>query len=127
MKILFLDDMKVRHRYATQWFPPYAEIVRAHDAYACVGLYLFGQSSEAPFDLVSLDRDLGGRRTGEDALSMILRLHAALPELAKPKFAVHSWNLVAADRMYVKLQRAGFQVTQAPFSPKTYMRRFGAL
>lgn len=122
MKILFLDDMPARHRVATQWFPKDAEIVRAHDAYECIGKYLYGQSSPEPFDLVSLDRDLGERRSGEDVVDQILRLHTVLPDLARPKFAVHSWNLPAADRMYNRLVWAGFEVTQAPFSPPAYLR-----
>lgn len=122
MKILFLDDTKARHRVATQWFPLGSTLVRAYDAYGCIGLYLFGQSSEAPFDLVSLDRDLGERRTGEDVVDQILRLHAAFQELARPKFAIHSWNLPAADRMFNRLQWGGFEVTKAPFSPPAYIR-----
>jgi hypothetical protein len=122
VKVLFLDDMPARHRVASQWFPAGTDIVRAHDAYECIGLYLFGQSSKAPFDVVSLDRDLGERRTGEDVVDQILRLHAALPELARPRFAVHSWNLPAAERMFNRLQWAGFEVTREPFSPPAYMR-----
>lgn len=122
MKILFLDDMNTRHRCAQQWFPAESEITHAHDAYECVGLYLFGQGSESPFDLVSLDRDLGERRSGEDVVDQILRLHEAFPELQRPKFAVHSWNLPAAERMANRLQWAGFEVSRKPFSPPAYLR-----
>lgn len=122
MRILFLDDCKNRHRVATQWFTGDVEIVRAHDAYEAIGLYLFGQSGDKPFDLVSLDRDLGERRTGEDVVDQILRLHLAFPEMARPRFAVHSWNIVAAERMENRLSWAGFQVSREPFSPKAYLK-----
>lgn len=122
MRILFLDDMPARHRVATQWFPANSDIVRAHDAYECIGFYLFGQSSEEPFDLVSLDRDLGGRRSGEDVVDQILRLHVALPDLNRPLFAVHSWNIPAAQRMEVRLRGAGFEVERKEFSPPAYLR-----
>lgn len=122
MKILFLDDMPARHRVATQWFPNAAELVRAYTAYDCVGLYLFGQGSEAPFDLVSLDRDLGQRRTGEDVVDQIIRLHGAFPELARPGFAIHSWNTPAAARMQLRLAGAGFDCSRQPFLPPAYAR-----
>lgn len=122
MRILFLDDMPARHRVASQWFVADAEIVRAHNAYDCIGLYLFGQSSANPFDLVSLDRDLGQPRSGEDVVDQILRLHDAFPEMARPRFAIHSWNIPAAERMYNRLQWAGFDVVREPFSPPAYER-----
>jgi hypothetical protein len=122
MKILFLDDMAVRRRLVQQWFPGNHEIILAKNAYDCVGLYLFGQSSEAPFDLVSLDRDLGERRSGEDVVDQVIRLHGAFPELVRPEFRIHSWNIPAAERMYNRLEWAGFTVSREPFSPRDYHR-----
>lgn len=124
MRVLFLDDMEERHEHAQEWFGPGATIVPAHTAPECIGLYLLSQSSRAPFALVSLDRDLGGQWTGEDVVDQILRLHEALPgsEFVRPVFAIHSWNIPAAERMANLLTWAGFSVQRLPFSPAGYER-----
>jgi hypothetical protein len=73
---------------------------------------------------VSLDRDLGGQWTGEDVVDQIVRLHDATTTtdlgLARPAFAIHSWNIPGAERMANRLQLAGFSVTRRPFSPSGY-------
>lgn len=122
MKILFLDDMEERHKHAREWFGAGDEIISVRSAPECVGLYLLAQSSLHPFDLVSLDRDLGGMWTGEDVVDQILRLHRWAPETVCPRFAIHSWNIPAAERMANRLQWAGFSVTRLPFSPPGYER-----
>lgn len=122
MRILFLDDMAVRRKLVQQWFPGDHKIVLAKNAYECVGLYLFGQSSIDPFEVVSLDRDLGELRSGEDVVDQILRLHDALHELVRPEFRIHSWNIPAAEHMRGRLAWAGFAVSCNPFAPPDYKR-----
>jgi CheY-like chemotaxis protein len=126
MKILFLDDSKERHDLTYEWFAPRcdpkagSQIVRAYSAAEAIGLYLLHQNSYEPFDLVSLDHDLGDQFDGMDVVDNILTLHDQL-DLPTPRFEVHSWNLPAAERMSFKLGQAGFQVTQKPFSPEAYL------
>lgn len=121
MRILFLDDMEQRHEHAREWFGSGHEIVSARSAPECLGLYLLAQSSFRPFDIVSLDRDLGGQWTGEDVVEQILLLHA-LNGLARPRFAIHSWNIPAAERMATRIQWSGFSVERRPFSPSGYQK-----
>ena len=124
MKILFLDDMAERHAHSREWFGSGCEIVPAYTAPEALGLYLLAQSSRQPFALVSLDRDLGAQWTGEDVVDQILRLHEAFPgsDFVRPPFAIHSWNIPAAERMHNRLQWAGFSVARLPFSPPGYER-----
>jgi hypothetical protein len=124
MRILFLDDLEERHKHAQEWFGPAATVVPAHTAPEALGLYLLAQSSRQPFALVSLDRDLGEQWTGEDVVDQILRLHEAFPgpEFVRPPFAIHSWNIPAAERMANRLQWAGFSVQRIQFSPAGYER-----
>lgn len=126
MRVLFLDDIEERHRHALEWFDAGAAIVPARTAQECIGLYLLVQSSRDPFSLVSLDRDLGGQWTGEDVVDQILRLHGSTTAtdlgLARPAFAIHSWNIPGAERMANRLQWAGFDVMRRPFSPAGYER-----
>jgi CheY-like chemotaxis protein len=126
MRILFLDDSKMRHDYASEWFPKEAVLVRAYSAPEAVGLYLLMQNSYTPFDLVSLDHDLGCQYDfdGRNVVDSILLLHDKLT-LPKPKFAIHSWNIPCAEQMWWKLKLADFEVTRDPFQPKTYLQAYG--
>jgi CheY-like chemotaxis protein len=123
MKILFLDDMASRRRVAQQWFKGNHEIIYAKNAAEAIGLYCLHQASYEPFDLVSLDHDLGERWNGMDVVEAIIRMHERgyLGYVDSTHFAIHSWNIPAADRMKNKLEIADFKVTQEPFSPPAYM------
>lgn len=120
MRVLFLDDMQERHAHAHHWFPDGAVIVPAHNAAECIGLYFLHQNGYDPFDLVSLDHDLGERWDGRSVVSALLVLHDRL-ELPKPLFAIHSWNIPCAEQMWWKLQQAGFEVVREPFAPEAYL------
>ena len=121
MRILFLDDMTSRRRVAQQWFGGEHEIIHAKNAAEAIGLYFLHQRSVRPFDLVSLDHDLGERWNGVDVVDAILALHADQLVTVIPAFAVHSWNIPAAVRMKNLLELAGFTATQEPFSPPAYL------
>lgn len=123
MKILFLDDMASRRRVAQQWFKGDNEIIMAKTAAEAIGLYILHQESFEPFDIISLDHDLGEKWTGMNVVEAILTLdsHGYLIMNAYTRFEIHSWNIPAADRMKNKLYAKGAEVTQKPFSPPAYL------
>ena len=126
MRILFLDDDKVRHDAFAKQF---AHDDRVHVTnYADFEIALAGDK----FDGIFLDHDLNdfGRNsvisdggmygshydyelTGVDAARLIVRLPA---EKIPGTVVVHSWNPGGADNIANILRDAGINVARAPFS-----------
>lgn len=106
MRILFLDDDAERHAVATKRWAD-------HDLFHAWNVCQFERLllKYGPFDLISLDHDLGdyaeedgryGERTGVDAVRFMC---IELPAEQRPSVTiVHSWNPIGAERM-VKLLR----------------------
>jgi hypothetical protein len=126
MKILFLDDMVVRHNYFTDFIKKqrfneenYPEIYHA---------YTYDQSiislcSDNIFDLVSLDHDLSEEdimcdpksvrsKTGSDVATFI----TLMPKHKVPKnIIIHSLNPKGSENMYDILGYAGISSYRIPF------------
>ena len=110
MKTLFLDDSDLRCRpYLSA--NPWATIARtAAEAIAALG--------REPFDVVSLDHDLGGQayvdssepETGMEVVRWIVANRPVIPSVI-----VHSLNEKAAERMVQALKEAGYAVVREPF------------
>ncbi len=107
MKILFLDDSQTRHD----------EFARIYSGHEIVHAYSARQVLEAlsrePFDLVSLDHDLGDRDVVGDGLGVSAWI--AQFEWPDTEFVVHSVNPVGGRAMVQTLERAGLRVRFAPF------------
>jgi len=116
MKILFLDDDKLRHEYIESIFKDIdQELTHVWNFDECVSAL---HNNE--YDIVYLDHDLNffvegvkGRLvelTGYDVAKWIV-MHLTY----KPRIIVHSWNPVGADNMYTLLHDNGFNVVKRPF------------
>ncbi len=112
MRILFLDDDQER------W-----ELFRAHadDRYVSAEVHWARSVEEAfdllksePFDLATLDHDLGHPRyNGQD----VARHIANMPEDRRPRTVIiHSWNPPGAMVMAMLLRDAGIEAEYKPFS-----------
>ena len=101
--ILILDDDDLRGRALTRIYSrKYAEsfivLVKTHQEAA-------GYLARMPFDMVTLDHDLGTEHTGLDTARYIAQMLQPPPEVF-----VHSSNPVGADNMVQVLQTAGVNV-----------------
>ena len=124
MKILILDDLKVRH-------DTFEKMYTGHEV---VSVYRFSefaaQIKDQKWDLIHLDHDLGeaenadyridgwgSRRdyTGYDASWRLVLTCEMNPELMPDRVIVHSVNPTGAKRMLDELMHAGFNVTWDPF------------
>lgn len=109
MRILILDDDKIRHNRFDKFFADRCgdEVVHVHNVEEATQALLVER-----FDLVHLDHDLEDfiyvpykmERTGMDVAKFIVDL----PENLRPhRVVVHSWNVAAAPRMVAVLRDAG--------------------
>lgn len=125
MRILFLDDMRVRH---DEFNPPAEhELWRAWNGEQALKLV-----AEKTFDVMFLDHDLADdhydeHRTGNRGFSQsvsgteVAKAIAELPSDRRPKFVVvHSWNSIGGPRMRRILQDAGIPCVWDMFSLNTW-------
>lgn len=87
------------------------EVTWAGDATRAVEALL---ASATPFDLATLDNDLGPGPTGEEVARHIARLPA---EFRPARVEVHTNNDAAADRMVALLRKAGVNVHRKELTP----------
>ena len=122
-RVLFLDDDAERHLVADKRWP-----TSDHEVFHAWNVCQFERMllKYGPFDLISLDHDLGdfresndgyvggyGERTGLDAARFIC---IELPAEQRPATViVHSWNPVGAERMLKLLQDYGIPCRQELF------------
>jgi CheY-like chemotaxis protein len=123
MRILFLDDMRVRH----DSFDLQLQQTGLHAVQAWTGEQAIELLRREGFDAVLLDHDLGEEhyaehRAGERAPSRladgttVADFVAQLPVELRPRVAIiHSWNRYGANRMANVLYCAGVRVLQIPF------------
>jgi hypothetical protein len=117
MKVLFLDDLDVRHEWAKTQFIG-AEITHVHTAWECVAAL----RDKGPFDVVSLDHDLGYSShsyteqdvngNGQDVTRYVLE-QAMNPDAGlwqdwwrEADWIIHSWNPDGAKNMARDLRTA---------------------
>lgn len=127
MKILFLDDDKMRRGFFESW-------ARAgnHDVYMAKNAAAAVEWLEAqsPFDIAFLDHDLGEEHyggycedhkgTGRDVVDHILRM---LWERRPKHVVIHSYNRPGSEAMYNALRGQVVRVSLAAFGPglKTFL------
>jgi CheY-like chemotaxis protein len=100
MRILVLDDEPARHSlFATAWKGH--DITQAWTANEAIRALRAG-----PFDLVTLDHDLGPASDG-DGLRVARKIASMPADTRPPHVLVHSANPVGAQAMVDTLQRAG--------------------
>lgn len=128
MRILFLDDMKIRQESFEMQIIVHLDDVHVEDWRAWNGEQALKRLEERDYDVMFLDHDLGddqysehrdGVRVVSKALSgtEVAEAIALLPVERLPKLVViHSWNRYGADRMADILHRAGVKVLQIMFS-----------
>ena len=112
MKVLFLDDNLLRLKLAKQHFIGY-ELFLTETVEETIKLL----ETESPFDLVSLDHDLGGKtfvpsdkKSGYEVAKFIY----LMPDKPK-KVIVHSFNPVGAENM-MRVLNSVVSVEHIPFN-----------
>jgi NAD+-processing family protein with receiver domain len=111
MKILFLDDQKVRHTAFAHIYSNH-DITHARNYTQCI----ISLRSDGPFDVALLDHDLGEEHTGSDVARFIA---SELDVCLRPKqVVIHSWNPTGARHMQQILQSVGISAVCAPFTLK---------
>ena len=102
--ILFMDDDTIRCNLFLERHPE-AQIV--HTAQECIQ-----QLQKQSWDYVCLDHDLGEdtNNTGSFVAEWI-----AMNKPRIGKVIIHSWNIVAADRMSWTINTAGYQCVMRSF------------
>jgi hypothetical protein len=125
MKVLFLDDLDVRHEWAKTQFIG-AEITHVRTAWECVAAL----RDKGPFDTVSLDHDLGfsehsyteGEKNGNGqdvtrwVLEQAMETGAGSWEYwwLEADWIIHSWNPDGARNMARDLETAWCNVVVEP-------------
>jgi CheY-like chemotaxis protein len=115
-RVLFLDDNEDRH-------VEFCERMQDHDVSVAFTTHQAIEllDTNAPYDVVYLDHDLGeiantepfNERTGRVVAEHIA---SVLPRDKWPKqVIIHSWNIDGSRRMRDILQNAGLAVSLAPF------------
>ncbi len=124
MRILILDDMKIRHdTYAERYAGN--DIVHTYNFFA----FLDALHEQSPFDLIHLDHDLGDFVTnpdywvdgwghkrefnGQNASFEVARLD---DELLPSQVIIHSINPVGAKAMFEIIKKKGLPVSLQPFN-----------
>lgn len=120
MKVLFLDDMKERHRMFFNHHGHNFDIIPAYSYAEFVRLI-----REHEFGMLFLDHDLSetaimcdpddiDEKTGTDAALFIVQTIDPASENA-PGIVLHSLNPLGRKRMFQILSEAGFDVKETPF------------
>ena len=119
MKVLFLDDDAGRHgQFLMQTIGcAVTQVWTAPEAIAAL------DAAEEPFDLASLDHDLGGRvyvmdgEAGPEGTGLDVARHIAgmEPERRPRQVVVHSFNPAGAADMTTTLRAAGVRVQRIMF------------
>ena len=128
MKILILDDLKVRH-------DTFQKMYAEHEVVSVYKYFDFcAQIQDKKWDLIHLDHDLGefegadyridgwgSRRdyTGQDAAFRLIVVTTHNPDLMPDKVIIHSVN-PDAEKMKHDLTKAGFNVVWEPFGDLAY-------
>ncbi len=99
-RLLFLDDEQWRHTIAEQRYGQKFVVFHCRTV-SQVAACLEG----ARFDVISLDHDLLGRRTGMDAAKLVGDLFS---DRRPAQIIIHSWNLPAAQAMFQHLSSKGY-------------------
>lgn len=108
MKILFLDDERVRH-------DAFDRENQAHEVHHAYNFSQFKKAIHAHrFDLVSFDHDLG---TAEDGVTCAHHMLMALDARDMPaRCVVHSWNPVGAQRLMALFRDHQVEAIRRPFA-----------
>lgn len=115
MRILFLDDDENRHaKHAQENIG--RDVTRARTVRECIDAI----KNNPPFDLVSLDHDLGGKYYVEEeegtGTEVARWMATEMPPEKRPvRVVIHSYNAAGAQRMEDILLAAGFWVRRRPF------------
>lgn len=119
MKILFLDDEKIRHerfeKQCAEWMdsdcidrmPERADHYEIVHAYRRLEAILLLGKHE--FDEIWLDHDLGGPGTGMDVVDFLCKYPEDYPGV---HVFVHSMNIIRADEMVRRLVDAGYPASR---------------
>ena len=117
MRILFLDDMEIRHEGINKIFPNY-KIDHAYTAEEAV-FYL----SSRKYDLVYLDHDLNDEHYGQEpshaqektGFDVAVFISQMDKDDRPTQVIIHSWNPVGAERMKLQMHGLGMFVSCRPF------------
>jgi CheY-like chemotaxis protein len=117
LKILFLDDNDDRHMAYDENMGQKADITHVHTVKECIK----AMEEEGPFDVFSLDHDLGGKAYVEEieghGTEVALYIRDSLSEDKLPQAVIiHSWNPAGALRMENVIQSRLRNVRRVPFS-----------
>lgn len=116
MKILFLDDDKVRCEWILKELSgSFYNLTIVNDVKSCIQ-----KLDNEQFDIVCLDHDLGGKvfvdsgeeETGMEVVRWIERRDG---NIDVNLFIVHSWNGPAARDMNARLNESGYKSHSIPF------------
>lgn len=114
MKILILDDMKIRHEHIVSKLEGKHMIFDAYTVDEAIDFL----DEFSPFDMVFLDHDLGGKvffASDEKSGYAVAKHIANMEDSIKPKeVIVHSLNPVGAKRMTDVMRDASIKATQMP-------------
>jgi CheY-like chemotaxis protein len=116
MRILFLDDDKIRHK-AFKRMHIGSVIKSVHTAKECIAAL----EIDEVYDVVSLDHDLGGEifaaSDKNSGLEVARYIRDGLDKAKYPKrVIVHSMNPIGAKRMVQTIQDAGVPVVWKMFA-----------
>lgn len=117
MKVLFLDDDKERMKHARKYFmnDTLSEAETAEQAIRMLEKY-------SPYDLVSLDHDLGGNiycPSDEVSGYAVAKFISTMPTEKLPKrVVIHSFNPVGANNM-INVLRGIVPLIRQPFNLAT--------
>jgi CheY-like chemotaxis protein len=119
VRILFLDDDLHRHRVFDRMHGPQTSDIVLH-VWSSKEAIRALETGE-PFDLLSLDHDLGNNidcEVDEDTgyeVALFVRDHLT-PSRFPRGIIIHSWNPAGARRMRLAIEQAGIDVYERPFS-----------
>jgi hypothetical protein len=115
MKIFILEDDPNRIAY-------FRMNLIGHDLTICTDVYAAKKEWQPPYDIVSLDHDLGGQVYVDSAMEntgmgFVRWLTALDVESPVGRYYVHSYNPVGADKMHQELRKFHKHVARVPFGP----------
>lgn len=120
MKILFLDDMQIRHDNFQEWCDDFnlTEVYHVRTADEAVKAMI-----EHDFDVVFLDHDLAEEHY-QDGTKAVTQANSGtavaawmVQNEARPVVVIHSYNPVGATNMFNLFRDDGFACYKIPFGP----------
>lgn len=123
MKILFMDDEEWRHNTLRDHVGTSHEMWHVYGAEDAIAAIEEARNDSKPFDVISLDHDLGsGKKEGRLVSQYLKTISFVWPMVNLPQIViVHSWNAPAAQMMIADLLDGQLQdVVLAPFKTFNY-------